>query len=129
MLATTLLSLSTPSSRMGASSRPERTSTQTSNYRALKGGSVKHGIVNDFKMPTVKCERVWRDMTREVFFKDNIPAADEAVHGFINLTNVTRYPDDHLMAMFTYLPTFGDIVIATPRVAYEKLCVLLRCHG
>lgn len=78
-------------------------------YRALKGGSVNFGIVTDFKMRTVECDRVWGGMT--FFSKDHIPAFIEAVRDFT--ANIARYPDDNLVTMFTYAPNFKDIVVAT----------------
>lgn len=94
-------------------------------YRALKGGSINYGIVTDFKMTTVKCERVWGGMT--FFAKDHIPAAIEAVHDFT--ANVTKYPDENLVTMFTYLPTFKDVVIAMfcEFPAHEKTSTFFSC--
>lgn len=78
-------------------------------HRALKGGSANYGIVTDFKMHTVRCDRVWGGMT--FFARDHIPAFIEAVHDFT--ANVARYPDDNLVTIFTYVPNFKDVVIAT----------------
>ena len=78
-------------------------------FRVLKGGSNNFGIVTNFKMSAIECDKVWGGMT--FFPKDVIPAALEAVFNFTN--NVPNDTDSNLVCIATYLPDFKDIVIAT----------------
>jgi len=78
-------------------------------FRVLKGGSNNFGIVTNFKMNALKCDKVWGGMT--FFPKDVIPAAIEATYNFTN--NLENDPDNNLVCIFTYMPDFKDIVIGT----------------
>jgi FAD/FMN-containing dehydrogenase len=78
-------------------------------FRALKGGSNNFGIVTKFTMTAIPCDKVWGGMA--FLPKQVIPAAIEAVSSFTD--NVANDPDSNLVAMFTHMPDFKDIVVAT----------------
>ncbi|KAK9413970.1 hypothetical protein SUNI508_11422 [Seiridium unicorne] len=78
-------------------------------FRSLKGGSSNFGIVTNFTMKTIACDRVWGGMT--FYPKQVIPQAIEALCAFAG--NVRDDPDSNLVAMFTHMPDFKDIVVAT----------------
>ncbi|KAK3325029.1 hypothetical protein B0H66DRAFT_491692, partial [Apodospora peruviana] len=79
-------------------------------FRALKGaGPGNFGIVTKFTMSTIKCHRVWGGMT--FFPKQVIPAAIDAIADFTD--NVSKDPDSNLICIFTHMPDFKDVVIAT----------------
>ncbi|KAK4455182.1 hypothetical protein QBC34DRAFT_465219 [Podospora aff. communis PSN243] len=78
-------------------------------FRALKGGSNNFGIVTRFDMTAIPTDRVWGGMT--FFPKDKIPSAIDAMVTFTD--NVEKDPDSNLVCIFTYMPNFQDIVIAT----------------
>jgi FAD/FMN-containing dehydrogenase len=78
-------------------------------FRALKGGSNNFGIVTKFTMAAIPCAKVWGGMA--FLPKQVIPAAIEATTSFTD--NVANDPDSNLVAMFTHMPDFKDIVVAT----------------
>lgn len=78
-------------------------------FRALKGGSSNFGIVTSFRMTAIKCDRVWGGMT--FFPKQVIPGAIDALTSFID--NVPGDIDSNLVCIFTHMPDFKDVVIAT----------------
>ncbi|KAL2200173.1 hypothetical protein P885DRAFT_28222 [Corynascus similis CBS 632.67] len=78
-------------------------------FRALKGGSNNFGIVTKFTMTAIPCDKVWGGMT--FLPKQVIPSAIEAITTFTD--NVEKDPDSNLVAMFTHMPDFKDIVVAT----------------
>ncbi|KAH8662483.1 hypothetical protein BX600DRAFT_551239 [Xylariales sp. PMI_506] len=78
-------------------------------FRALKGASNNFGIVTKFKMGAIPCARVWGGMT--FFPKQVIPSAVEALTDFT--ANVVNDDSSNLVCIFTYMPEFKDIVVAT----------------
>ncbi|KAK3688702.1 hypothetical protein B0T22DRAFT_160998 [Podospora appendiculata] len=79
-------------------------------FRALKGaGPGNFGIVTKFTMTAIPCDTVWGGMT--FFPKHLIPSAIEAVVDFTD--NVANDPNANLVCIFTHMPDFKDIVIAT----------------
>ncbi|ORY68841.1 uncharacterized protein BCR38DRAFT_424481 [Pseudomassariella vexata] len=86
---------------------------KTEQYRdlfiALKGGSNNFGIVTKFTMKAIKCDCVWGGMT--FFPKQTIPEAVDALTSFTS--NVSNDVDSNLVCMFTYMPDFKDVVVAT----------------
>jgi len=78
-------------------------------FRVLKGGSNNFGIVTNFKMSALKCDKVWGGMT--FCSKDVIPAALEATYNFTN--NVPDDVNSNLVCLLTYLPDFKDLVVAS----------------
>jgi len=88
------------------------TASKTNNadlFRALKGGSNNFGVVTNFKMVAIPCPKVWGGMS--FLPKATLPAAIDALVDF-----VPRVVDDdgsNLVCMFTYMPNFKDIVVAT----------------
>ncbi|KAK4196329.1 hypothetical protein QBC40DRAFT_313788 [Triangularia verruculosa] len=88
------------------------TASKTSNpdlFLALKGGSNNFGIVTKFTMTAIPSDKVWGGMA--FLPKDIAPQAVDAVVSFTN--NVANDPDSNLVAMFTHMPDFKDIVVAT----------------
>ncbi|KAK3295294.1 uncharacterized protein B0H64DRAFT_322350 [Chaetomium fimeti] len=103
-------------------------------FRSLKGGSNNFGIVTEFTMTAIPCDKVWGGMT--FMPKEAIPKAIEAVTSFTE--NVANDPDSNLVAMCTHLPDFKDVVVATLYAnvagiekppAYEKLLALPEIHN
>lgn len=78
-------------------------------FRVLKGGSNNFGIVTNFTMKAISCDKVWGGMT--FFPKQVIPSAIEAVSSFAD--NVPNDPNSNLVTIFTHMPDFKDVVIAT----------------
>jgi FAD/FMN-containing dehydrogenase len=78
-------------------------------FRALKGGSSNFGVVTQFTMTAIPCDKVWGGMT--FLPKQVIPAAIDAITAFTD--NVANDPDSNLVAMFTHMPDFQDVVVAT----------------
>ncbi len=78
-------------------------------FRALKGGSNNFGIVTKFTMTAIPCDKVWGGMA--FLPKDVIPAATDALVAFTD--NVANDPDSNLVAMFTHMPDFKSVVVAT----------------
>ncbi|KAG9252672.1 uncharacterized protein F5Z01DRAFT_222314 [Emericellopsis atlantica] len=78
-------------------------------FHALKGGSNNFGIVTEFTMKAIQCDKVWGGMT--FFSKQAIPGAIEALLSFTD--NVPNDIDSNLVTMFTYMPDFKDVVVAT----------------
>ncbi|KAF5012741.1 hypothetical protein FDECE_1215 [Fusarium decemcellulare] len=78
-------------------------------FRVLKGGSSNFGIVTEFTMKAIPCDKVWGGMT--FFPKQAIPGAIEALSSFTD--NVPNDIDSNLVCIFTYMPDFKDIVVAT----------------
>jgi hypothetical protein len=60
-------------------------------------------------MTAIPCAKVWGGMT--FLPKQVIPAAIEATTSFTD--NVANVPDSNLVAMFTHMPDFKVIVVAT----------------
>jgi hypothetical protein len=83
--------------------------TNTDLFKVLKGGSNNFGIVTEFIMKAILCDKVWGGMT--FFPKQAIPNAIEALSSFTD--NVPNDIDSNLVAMFTRLPDFQDVVVAT----------------
>ena len=68
-------------------------------FRALKGGSNNFGIVTNFKMNAIKCDKVWGGVT---FFPKHVaPDAIRALSEFTN--NVANDVDSNLLLFFTYM--------------------------
>lgn len=78
-------------------------------FRALKGGSNNFGIVTRFTMTAIPCDKVWGGMT--FLPKQVIPQAIEATTAFTE--NVVNDPDSNLVVIFTHMPEFKDVVVAT----------------
>lgn len=78
-------------------------------FLALKGGSSNFGIVTRFTMTAIPCDKVWGGMA--FLPKDVIPAATDALVAFTD--NVANDPDSNLVAMFTHMPDFKSVVVAT----------------
>jgi FAD/FMN-containing dehydrogenase len=78
-------------------------------FRALKGGSNNFGIVTKFTMTAIPCDKVWGGMT--FFTNQVIPAAIEATSAFTD--NIVNDPDSNLVVIFTHIPDFKAIVVAT----------------
>lgn len=78
-------------------------------FRALKGGSNNFGIVTNFTMTTIQIQDIWGGVT--MFSKDHAPAAIEALYDFTS--NVSKYPNDNLINIFSYNPAVQDIIIAS----------------
>ncbi|KAG7417235.1 hypothetical protein LZL87_007037 [Fusarium oxysporum] len=78
-------------------------------YRVLKGGSNNFGIVTNFTMKAIKSDKVWGGMT--FFPKQVIPGAIEALSAFTD--NVPNDIHSNLVTIFTHMPDFKDIVVAT----------------
>ncbi|KAH6676852.1 hypothetical protein F5X68DRAFT_157267 [Plectosphaerella plurivora] len=78
-------------------------------FRVLKGGSNNFGVVTSFKMNAIKCDKVWGGMT--FFPKTTIPAVQDALHEFTE--NVINDKESNLVVIFTHMPDFKDIVVAT----------------
>ncbi|KAL4986706.1 hypothetical protein BDW68DRAFT_162633 [Aspergillus falconensis] len=69
-------------------------------FRALKGGGNNFGIITRFDMTTFPAVDVW-DCTI-TYSKKATAQISEAI---VDLTkNLATYPDDHILAMWTYLP-------------------------
>ncbi|KAK4184090.1 hypothetical protein QBC35DRAFT_466772 [Podospora australis] len=86
--------------------------TKTQNpdlFVALKGGSNNFGIVTKFTMTAIPSDGVWGGMA--FLPKAVTPQAIENVVSFTE--NVSKDPDSNLVAMFTHMPDFRDIVVAT----------------
>lgn len=77
--------------------------------RALKGGSNNFRIVTNFKMAALPCHKVWGGMS--FLPKATIPAAIDALLDFVS--NVDSDDGSNLVCMFTYMPNFKDVVVAT----------------
>ncbi|KAF5025129.1 hypothetical protein F66182_2830 [Fusarium sp. NRRL 66182] len=78
-------------------------------FRVLKGGSSNFGIVTNFTMKAIKSDRVWGGMT--FFPKQVIPGAIEALSSFAD--DLPNDINNNLVTIFTHLPDFKDIVVAT----------------
>ncbi|KAM0558281.1 hypothetical protein ACHAPJ_004975 [Fusarium lateritium] len=78
-------------------------------FRVLKGGSSNFGIVTKFTMKAIKTDRVWGGMT--FFPKQIIPSAIDALSAFAD--NVSSDVNSNLVCIFTHMPNFKDVVIAT----------------
>lgn len=98
-------------------------------FIALKGGSNNFGIVTNFVMKAIPVDKVWGGMT--FFPKQAIPSAIDALTTFTD--NVPNDINSNLVSIFTYMPDFKDIVIATlyanmagveKPAAYEKWLAL-----
>ncbi|RAL04558.1 FAD-binding oxidoreductase [Aspergillus ibericus CBS 121593] len=89
-------------------------------FRALKGGSNNFGIVTNFTMRALVCDRVWAGLN---FFPKEVTA--DATQALVRFTDrVHEDPDSHLLFFLTYLgalthqPAFHDIVVVA---AYVQL--------
>jgi hypothetical protein len=78
-------------------------------FYALKGGSNNFGVVTNFRMKAIECDNVWAGMT--FYPKTGIPEAIEALIAFTD--NVASDIYSNLACLFTHMPDFKDIVIAT----------------
>ncbi|KAF4120274.1 FAD/FMN-containing dehydrogenase [Geosmithia morbida] len=78
-------------------------------YRVLKGGSNNFGIVTEFTMKAIPSDKVWGGMA--FFPKQTTPGAIEALTTFAD--NVPNDVNSNLVTIFTYMPDFKDIVVAT----------------
>ncbi|KAJ4263057.1 hypothetical protein NW762_006670 [Fusarium torreyae] len=78
-------------------------------FRVLKGGSSNFGIVTKFTMKAIKTDRVWGGMT--FFPKQIIPSAIDALSAFTD--NVSNDVNSNLVCIFTHMPDFKDVVVAT----------------
>ncbi|KAK7424527.1 hypothetical protein QQX98_000492 [Neonectria punicea] len=78
-------------------------------FRVLKGGSNNFGIVTNFKMSSIPCDKVWGGMT--FFPKQVVPGAIDALVSFTE--NVENDVESNPVCIITYMPDFKDIVIAT----------------
>lgn len=68
-------------------------------FRSLKGGSNNFGIVTNFKMNTVKCEKVWGGGA--FFHKEVAPDVIQALVEFTD--NIPEDEDSNLLCFFTYM--------------------------
>jgi FAD/FMN-containing dehydrogenase len=98
-------------------------------FRALKGGSNNFGIVTNFKMSTIKNDRVWGGMRFHASEKQ--AELIDALYSFID--NIPQHPESYLCVFFTYSPAVKDIALGTllcqvdgveNAPAYEKLLQL-----
>ncbi|KAF3025040.1 hypothetical protein E8E14_014367 [Neopestalotiopsis sp. 37M] len=78
-------------------------------FRALKGGSNNFGVVTKFTMKTIPSDQVWAGMT--FYPKQTIPQAIDAVVAFSD--RIRDDPDSNLVCIFTHMPEFKDVVVAT----------------
>ncbi|KAH7028948.1 uncharacterized protein B0I36DRAFT_290213 [Microdochium trichocladiopsis] len=78
-------------------------------FCALKGGSNNFGIVTNFKMAAIPCSKVWGGMS--FLPKATIPAAIDALVDFV--PNVASDDGSNLVCIFTHMPDFKDVVVAT----------------
>ena len=86
-------------------------------FRALKGGSNNFGIVTNFKMNALKCDKVWGGLT---FFPKHItPDAIQALSEFTD--NVDKDVDSNLLCFFTYVGVCDSILW---RFALEHLLIV-----
>jgi len=68
-------------------------------FRVLKGGSNNFGVVTNFKMRALKCERIWGGLN--IFQKQ---VAGEAIRALVEFTNNAHGDEDsHLLFFFTYM--------------------------
>lgn len=74
-------------------------------FRALKGGSNNFGIVTNFKVNAIKCDKVWGGVT--VFPKDITTDAIRALSDFTK--NISNDVDSNLLCFFTYLGMYNHI--------------------
>ncbi len=69
-------------------------------FRVLKGGGNNFGIVTRFDMVTFPARDVWSCAV--TCPKESTAQLSETLVDFVN--NLTAYPNDHILAMWTYLP-------------------------
>ena len=74
-------------------------------FRALKGGSNNFGIVTNFTMNAVKCDKVWGGLA---FFPKQV--APDAIQSLVEFTeNVPKDVDSNLLCFFTYMGMYNSI--------------------
>ncbi|KAL2820989.1 hypothetical protein BDW59DRAFT_174312 [Aspergillus cavernicola] len=73
-------------------------------FRVLKGGGNNFGIVTRFDMVTFPARDVWD--CNIVCNKDSTPKLAEALLDFVK--NLAMHPNNHILAMWTYLPKAKD---------------------
>ncbi|KAI6784826.1 uncharacterized protein J7T54_007919 [Emericellopsis cladophorae] len=83
--------------------------TNTDLFHALKGGSINFGVATGFTMTDIRYDKVWGGMT--FFPKQAISGAIEVLSSFTD--NVPKYINSNLVTIFTHMPDFKDIVVAT----------------
>ena len=95
-------------------------------FRSLKGGSNNFGIVTNFRMNTIKCDKVWGGAA--FFHKRITPDAIQALVEFTD--NVHEDVESNLLCFFTYIG-MGDRVSLGDRNVLEPLwastCVRAIC--
>ena len=74
-------------------------------FRALKGGSNNFGIVTNFKMNAIKCDKVWGGLA---FFPKQI--TPDAIQALVEFTdNMSEDVDSNLLCFFTYMGMSNSI--------------------
>ncbi|KXJ90076.1 hypothetical protein Micbo1qcDRAFT_136211 [Microdochium bolleyi] len=78
-------------------------------FVALKGGSSNFGIVTNFRMTAIPCPKIWGGMS--FLPKATTPTAIDALVNFT--ADIAGDDGSNLVCIFTYMPTFKDVVVAT----------------
>lgn len=76
-------------------------------FRALKSGSNNFGIVTNFKMRAIGCDKVWGGTTIQP--KDVESDAIQALSDFTD--NVANDVDSNLLFFFTYMGTYKQSLL------------------
>lgn len=81
-------------------------------FRALKGGSNNFGIVTNFTMNAIKCDKVWGGIS---FFPKNV--APDAIQALTEFTdNISNDVDSNLLLFFTYMGMLESLAASFSRI-------------